>query len=635
MTRRKRQLATAMIVLLGTTGCVLPWFKKDDRTDVQKKGDDIREVLESEERPHIIGEIAVARGLHLAKVQGVGLIANLPNTGGDPRPSEQRTSLLQEIRTREIRNADELIASPSTALVMISAWVPPAIQRDERIDLVVKTSEISDAKSLQSGLLLPTRLREFRTLGGTLRQSDVFGLGAGSVVTEADATLKVEQLKQLRGVIPGGGRMTVSRGLSLLINDDFSHVFTAAAVSKSINERFFRYDGTTRKGAAVPKRDQMIEIGLDPKYRLDPMHYMNVIMSLGFSEKASDRAARLELCRRQLHEPTTARRAALQLEGIGKEGVPALMEGLLAGNDEVRFYCAHALAYLNDVRCVETLEHLAIAQPAFRAMALNGLTIVDHFEAQEALVRLLQIPDPEVRYGALCSLRIRDPREPMIRGIQMGNTVRVVQIQTNDTPVIALSLSKYPEIVIFGTDPSLKIDTFLRVNSQILLRPDPSGELRVSRFEPGADDRIQLVPMTLTGMIHGMVEIGASYGDIVLAIMTASAENALPIPVAVNPRPQAGRTYNRDQSSTPTQPWELAPAGGSDDLPIDAIEVIEEEEDGKSELDPETLTAEEAEFLEVKTHPWWDYRSWTSWGSNKEDQSKDSTESDKESSTLR
>jgi hypothetical protein len=54
MTRRKRQLATAMIVLLGTTGCVLPWFKKDDRTDVQKKGDDIREVLESEERPHIL-----------------------------------------------------------------------------------------------------------------------------------------------------------------------------------------------------------------------------------------------------------------------------------------------------------------------------------------------------------------------------------------------------------------------------------------------------------------------------------------------------------------------------------------------------------------------------------------------------
>jgi hypothetical protein len=93
MTRRKRQLATAMMVLIGTTGCVMPWFKKDERTELQKKGDEIREVMESEERPHIIGEIAVARGLHLAKVQGVGLVANLPNTGGDPRPSEQRTTL--------------------------------------------------------------------------------------------------------------------------------------------------------------------------------------------------------------------------------------------------------------------------------------------------------------------------------------------------------------------------------------------------------------------------------------------------------------------------------------------------------------------------------------------------------------
>jgi hypothetical protein len=622
---------TAMLVLVGTTGCVMPWFKKDDRSEIQKKADEIRDVLESEERPHIVGEIAVARGLHLAKVQGVGLVVNLPGTGGDPRPSEQRTALLQEIRTHEIPKSDELIASPNTALVMISAWVPPAVQRNERIDLVVKTSEISEAKSLQSGQLLPTRLREFRTLGGTLRQSDVFGLGSGHLVTESDATLKVESLKQLRGVIPGGGRMTVSRGLSLLINDDFSHVFTAAAVSKAINERFFRYEGSTRSGAAVPKRDQMIEIGLDPKYRLDPQHYMNVIMSLGFSEKSSDRAARLELCRRQLHEPTTARRAALQLEAIGKEGIPALVEGMLAGNDEIRFHCAHALAYLNDARCVETLEQLIITQPAFRAMALNGLTIIDHFEAQEALIRLMQIPEPEVRYGALCALRERDPKEPSIRGLQMGNVTRVVQIPAKESPIVAISLSKYPEIAIFGSDPQLNIPTFIRVNSRILIRPDPSGELRISRFEPGVDDQIEIVPMTLTGMVHGLVEVGASYGDIMLALMTASAENAVPYPVVVNPRPQAGRTYNRNQPSQ-ASPWELAPQGGSDDLPIEELEVLDSEEENTSDTTTDgESTTEEEEVLEVKAYPWWDYRSWTTWGSDKQTAAKD----EKESSTLR
>lgn len=627
MTRRKRQLATAVMVLIGTTGCVMPWFKKDERTEIQKKGDEIRELMESEERPHIIGEIAVARGLHLAKVQGVGLVANLPNTGGDPRPSEQRATLLQEIRTHDIPKADELITSPSTALVMVSAWVPPAVQKNERIDLVVKTSDISDAKSLQSGQLLPTRLREFRTLGGTLRQSDVFGLASGNLVTESDATLKVESLKQLRGVIPGGGRMMVSRGLSLLINDDFSHVFTAAAVSKSINERFFRYDGSTRKGAAVPKRDQMIEIGLDPKYRLDPQHYMNVIMSLGFSEKASDKAARLELCRRQLQEPTTARRACLQLEAIGKDGIPALMEGMISGNDEIRFYCAHALAYLNDRRCVDTLEQLTVTQPAFRAMTLNALTILDHFEAQEALIRLMQVPDPEVRYGALCALRERDPREPSIRGIQMGSVTRVVQIPTKDTPIIAFSLSKYPEIAIFGDDPRLNIPTFIRVNSRILLRPDPSGELRISRFEPGAEDRIQIVPMSLTGMIHGLVEVGATYGDVMLAIMAASAENAIPYPVIVNPRPIAGRTFNRNQP-TASSPWELAPNGGADDLPVEEIEILREGDSSELDLSEEG-EAEEPEILEVKAYPWWDYRSWTSWGKSSE------TNGDKESSTLR
>ncbi len=612
MTRRDLMLVAGILVTFGVTGCVTPWFKKDDRSDLQKKGDEIKELLESEERPRLIGDISVARGLHLARVQGVGLVNGLFGTGGDPRPSEQREALLTEIRTHDIRDADQLIASPNTALVMVSALVPPAIAKDERIDIIVKTSEISESRSLRSGWLMPTRLREFRTLGGSLRQSDVFGIANGSLVTEADVKLENEPIKLIRGVIPGGGRMMIDRGLSLLVNDEYGHVFTAAAISKSINERFFHYDGAKRLGAAVPKRDQMIEIGMDPKYRLDPFHYMNVIMSLGFSEKSSDRATRLELCRRQLLEPTTARKAAWQLEAMGKDGIEPLLEGMLAGNDEIRFYCAHSLAYLNDPRCIETLEQLIITQPAFRAMCLNGLTIMDHFQAHEALIRLLQLPDPEVRYGALCALRERDPRDSTIRGIQMGNVTRVVQIPTNDTPIIAISLSKYPEIAIFGSDPSLKIGTFLRVSANTLARPDESGSLRISRFEPGEEDRIETVPQTLTGMIHGLVEVGASYGDIVTAIMVASAENALPYPVVINPKPTAGRTFHRNQPAQAT-PWEL-PTPSSGSLDLESIEVVSDEEDSKKS---------ESEFS--NSYPWWDYRAWTSWGRKDQGSTEDTT----------
>lgn len=623
MTISGRNISVILLLFLGTSGCVGPWFKKDERTEAEKKGEAILEILEDEKRPRLIGEIARPRGLHMAKVQGIGLLNGLPGTGGDPRPSEQRENLLQEIRTHNVRNPNELIASPTTALVMISAFVPPAIQIDDRIDIIVKTSEISEAKSLQSGWLMPTRLREFRTLGGSIRQSDVFGMAAGSLVTEADTAMSPDPLKQLRGVIPGGGRMTVSRGLSLIVSDDFSHVFTARAISESVNKRFFHFDGSTRRGAAVPKRDQMIEIEMDPKYRLDPFHYMNVIMSLGFSERSSQQAERMELCRRQLMEPTTARKAALQLEAIGKPGVEALMEGMLAGNDEVRFYCAHSLAYLNDSRCIETLEQLAITQPAFRAMCLNSLAIVDHFDAQEALVRLLQIPEPEVRYGALCALRVRDARDPLVCGIQMGNVTRVVQIPTADTPIVTISLSELPQIAIFGSDPRLTIGTFARVNNHILLRKDDSGQLRVSRIVPGEADRIELVPMTLTGMIHGLVEVGATYGDIVLAIMTVSSEKGIPYPVLLDPKPKAGRTYSRNGEES-NLPWDKTdPAMEEEEIPLEAIEVAGEKSEEGSDVELASAESESSTDAEqVSTASWWNWRSWTGFGASNKDSAK-------------
>jgi hypothetical protein len=133
--------------------------------------------------------------------------------------------------------------------------------------------------------------------------------------------------------------------------------------------------------------------------------------------------------------------------------------------------------------------------------------------------------------------------------------------------------------------------------------------------------------MTLTGMIHGLVEVGASYGDVTLAVMAASAENAIPYPVVINPRPVAGRTFNRNSKAA--SPWELAPQGGAEDLPVDEMEIIEE--DDSESLDTESSDSEEAEVLEVKAYPWWDYRSWTSWGSSTETD----TNTEKESSTLR
>ena len=72
-----------------------------------------------------------------------------------------------------------------------------------------------------------------------------------------------------------------------------------------------------------------------------------------------------------LAEPTTARRAALQLEAIGKDGVPGLREGLTSPHPEVRFYSAYSLAYLDDSTCATELSNLARQFPEFRYLSLD------------------------------------------------------------------------------------------------------------------------------------------------------------------------------------------------------------------------------------------------------------------------
>jgi len=160
------------------------------------------------------------------------------------------------------------------------------------------------------------------------------------------------------------------------------------------------------------------------------------------------------------------------------------------------------------------------------------------------------------------------------------------------------------------------------VNNHILLRKDDSGQLRVSRIVPGEADRIELVPMTLTGMIHGLVEVGATYGDIVLAIMTVSSEKGIPYPVLLDPKPKAGRTYSRNGEES-SLPWDkTAPAMEEEEIPLEAIEVAGEKSEESGDIELASAESESTDAEQVSTASWWNWRSWTGFGAGNKDSAK-------------
>ena len=101
--------------------------------------------------------------------------------------------------------------------------------------------------------------------------------------------------------------------------------------------RFHTSDRNGKSGVATPKRDNYIELVLHPRYKNNISRYVRVIGSIALRESAGERVMRIESLQRQLLEPTTAARAALQLEALGEDAAHVLLHGLESPDPESAF----------------------------------------------------------------------------------------------------------------------------------------------------------------------------------------------------------------------------------------------------------------------------------------------------------
>ncbi len=78
----------AGVVLLS--GCMTPWFRKpsEDSDSGNERRDAIRERLESEFRPTLLKEVSREQMLTLSRIENIGLVSQLPGTGGAVNASQ-------------------------------------------------------------------------------------------------------------------------------------------------------------------------------------------------------------------------------------------------------------------------------------------------------------------------------------------------------------------------------------------------------------------------------------------------------------------------------------------------------------------------------------------------------------------
>jgi hypothetical protein len=246
--------------------------------------------------------------------------------------------------------------------------------------------------------------------------------------------------------------------------------------------------------------------------------------------------------------------AALRLEALGTDSIPALKRGLESPQPLVRFCAAESLAYLGDPGCGEELARVVQQQPYLRAFALTAMASLDESICHVKLKELMEGEfDDETRYGAFRALRAMDEREPVVRGEQVSDTFWLHQVAEESKPLVHLSTTRRGEIVLFGKGVKLVPPFTILAGEFALTAAEGDQRCTISHVPlhtaDGGASRTRS-GLELAEVIRALAQQGATYPEVIEVIRQADGcknltcrvrNDALPQAVTVQQLALAGR----------------------------------------------------------------------------------------------
>ncbi len=534
---RSLQFCLCLVILLSGCSSWNPWSHRSQSPDDAPVGGS---------KVKLVGDQAGPYGMFPVKAEAIGLVVGLPGTGCDPAPSPERAVLLSEMQRRGVEHPSKLLASKNTALVKVRGFLRAGIQKSDRFDVEVRVPSRSETTSLRGGWLMETRLKQMTVKDDKIFDGHTLGIAEGAILVDPGKTGTEGKVLEGRGRILSGGRSLKTRTLGLALKSDHQNIANAARIGKAINKRFFiSHSGGIQKGVATAKTEKYVDLQVHPRYKDNVGRYISVVRSVALHETDAQRRDRLALLKCQLCDPITSTHAALQLEGIGRQGIDTLKEGIGSSDPEVRFRAAESLAYLDEDCAAETLGQIAREQPAFRVFALTALSAMEGYSAHEQLANLLSVRSAETRYGAFRALWAMNPLDAKIRGESLGKQFSYHVIANDGPPMIHVTRNRRPEIVLFGQNQKLQAPLSLKAGPNITVNSIGNDQVSISRFNVGMADQKRIVSMQVADVIRGIVDLGGTYPDVVQMLQNAKASKSLLSRFEIDALPQAGRRYDR------------------------------------------------------------------------------------------
>lgn len=552
---RTMQLSRRALLSVGAAtllaGCnrlmTTPFFNRDD---TRKKN--VRGALRGESgHSKLIGDyIRIADStLGYIKVQGIGLVDRLDGTGEDPPASPYRKEILEEMRRREIKDPQTFLRSLDTAVVIVTAYIPPIIKKGEPMDVEVILPDGSESESLSGGWLLPCRMTEHALLGGQVREGSDLAIATGPILIAALGEEEGTSSNALRrGVIPAGATyIGKDRLLTVGIRSEYRSVRMSTQIANRIGRRFHDYDKHgLQRPMAEAKSDAVLELIVHDRYRDNYPRYLQCIRHMPLRATSVEKHLRLQELADEVQFGPTSARAALELEAIGVDAIPILKEALQSPELEARFRAAEALAYLGNADGVPALKEAADREPAFRIFAFAALAALQDGSAARALTELMSHESIETRYGAFRAYSTMAPSDPTVAGIDMEGHFTLHPVESSSRPLIHLTRRKKAEVVLFGANQRFQLPLFVRAGSRILVQGSAKGNrVTVKRIAAGEAVKEREVSSKVAEVIHACSELGATYPEIVQMLVQAEKQRNLPGQIAIDALPKPGRIYER------------------------------------------------------------------------------------------
>ena len=136
-------------------------------------------------------------------------------------------------------------------------------------------------------------------------------------------------------------------------------------------------------------------------------------------------------------------------------------------------------------------------------------------------------------------------KEPVLRDEYLKGQFHYHLIASKAAPMVHITKSVRPEIVLFGPDQRLKLPLALEAGNKIVIKSTSDEQILVSKFSSNESDQKRLVSTRLDDVIRAVVELGATYPDVVQMLQQAKMLNAFEGRFEIEALPDHGRLYDR------------------------------------------------------------------------------------------